>query len=77
MQTLFTPQTLALLGLVALLILALLARRFQQHGHPPKEHSRYGPDHTQDIADLAQRTRAEAERKEREHHGLAAPRTVS
>lgn len=65
MQTPFTPQILMLTGLIVLLVVALLARYFQRHSHT-REHHRFGPDHAQEITDMGNRTRAEAERKERE-----------
>ena len=66
MQTPFTPQMLMLAGLAVVLVVALLARYFQQHGHPREHHPRFGPDHNQAITDMGNRTRAEAERTARE-----------
>ncbi len=64
MEALITPQNLVIGGLVILLLVALVARYFEQRRHTHGSHNRFGTDHSQDILEMGRRTRAEAQRKE-------------
>ncbi len=65
METEITPQILTIGGLVVFLLVLLFIRYFQNR-QSPGQRLRYGMDHSQAIAEMGMRTRAEAERKERE-----------
>ncbi|MES2581091.1 MAG: hypothetical protein V4627_00115 [Pseudomonadota bacterium] len=67
------PQILILAGLVVLLLVALLARHFEQRRNPRASRSRFGDDHSQAITEMGNRTRAEAQRKERERLAQTTP----
>ncbi len=77
METFFTslsnPQILILAGLVLFLLIALVARFFESRKHPRTQRSRYGDDHSQAIAEMSQRTLAEAQRWERERLANTSP----
>jgi len=72
METLITTQSLTIGGLVVLLVVALAARYFVQRKQRRPQHQSHGLDHSQAMADLTNRTRAAAERKERELLGATA-----
>jgi len=76
METLFTTQSLTIGGLIVLLLVALAARYFVQHEQRRVQHQSYGLDHSQAMTDLGNRTRAAAERKERELLGVTSPRVA-
>ncbi|MES2950380.1 MAG: hypothetical protein V4858_17695 [Pseudomonadota bacterium] len=67
---LITPQMLILGGLVVLLLVALVARHFDQRRHTHGSRKRFGVDHSQEIFEMGKRTRAEAQRRERESNLL-------
>lgn len=60
------PQMLTLAGLILLLLVALIARYFDNRKNPNTSRSRFGEDHSQAITEMGNRTRAEAQRRERE-----------
>lgn len=66
------PQLLMLAGLVLLLLVALLARHVGHRKNLPTR-SRFGEDHSQAITEMGNRTRLEAERKEREQLAETSP----
>ena len=68
-----TPQILIIGSLIALLLVALVARHFDQRRHTNGSHSRFGDDHSQAITEMGNRTRAEAQRKERERMLATSP----
>ena len=67
------PQMLTLAGLVLLLLVALVARYFDHRKNSPTSRSRFGDDHSQAITEMGKRTRAEAQRKERERLDATSP----
>lgn len=73
MQAAATPQMLLIGGLIAILVVALIARYFDQRRHTHGSHNRFGDDHSQAITEMGNRTRAEAQRKERERLIASAP----
>ena len=79
METEITPQILTIAGLVVFVMVLLFIRYFQNR-QSPGERLRYGMDHSQAIMEMGLRTRAEAERREREErmqreqpHGATPP----
>jgi hypothetical protein len=66
METTLNPQMFALAGSALLLVIALVARYVGHRKHPRVTRSRYGEDHSEAIAEMGKRSRAEAQRKERE-----------
>lgn len=69
----YNPQILILAGLGLLLLIALLARRIGNRKNPHSTRSRYGDDHSQAITEMGNRTRLEAQRKERERLAETTP----
>ena len=67
MNTAATPQMLIIGSLIAILLVALIARYFDQRGNNHGSHSRFGDDHSQAITEMGNRTRAEAQRNDRDH----------
>jgi hypothetical protein len=74
MDAVATPQLLIVGSLIAVLLVALVARYFDQRGHTHGAHSRFGDDHSQAITEMGNRTRAEAQRKENERLVATSPR---
>ena len=66
MEITLNPQMLIIGGLIVLLLVALVARQFGQSRHTDGSHNRFGDDHSQAIAEMGERTRLEAQRKERD-----------
>ena len=66
MDAFITPQNLAIAGLVILLLVALVARYAMKGRRNQEPSNRFGVDHSQDIFEMSQRTRADEQRKERE-----------
>lgn len=73
MEMFITTQSLTVVGLVVLLLVALAARYFVKRKQRRVQHQSYGLDHSQAMTDLANRTRAAAERKERELRDVTSP----
>ena len=73
MDTTLTPQMLVIGSLIALLLVALVARHFDQRRHAHGSHHRFGEDHSQAITEMGQRTLAEAQRIERERLDATSP----
>jgi uncharacterized membrane protein YccC len=73
MDAAVTPQILIIGSLIALLLVALVARHFEHRRNPRTSHGRYGDDHSQAITEMSQRTLAEAQRKEREQLARTTP----
>ena len=73
METLITTQSLTIGALVVLLVVALAARYIVQRRQRRVQHQSYGLDHSQAMTDLGDRTRAAAERKERELLDVTSP----
>ena len=74
METSFNnPQMLILAGLILLLLVALVARYFDNRKNPNTSRSRFGEDHSQAITEMGDRTRAEAQRKQRERLDETTP----
>lgn len=71
METAITPQILAIGGLSLFLLIALVLRHFSHRKPAP---SRFGESHSQAIADMGDRTRSDAQRKEMELLGATSPR---
>lgn len=71
MEAAATPQMLIIGSLIAILLVALIARFFDQRRHTEGSHGRFGDDHSQAIMEMGNRTRAEAQRKERERMGVS------
>jgi hypothetical protein len=69
----FTPQMLIIGSLIALLLVALVARHFGQRRHTNGTHHRFGDDHSDAIAEMGNRTRLEAQRKDRERLMATTP----
>ena len=67
------PQMLTLAGLILLLLVALIARYFDNRKNPNTPRSRFGEDHSQAITEMGNRTRAEAQRRERERLDETTP----
>jgi hypothetical protein len=67
------PQILILAGLVLLLLVALLALHVGRRRNPRMSRSRFGEDHSQAITEMGNRTRLEAQRKERERLAETSP----
>ncbi len=67
------PQILILAGLVLLLLVALGVRYFDSRKSPRTSRSRFGEDHSQAITEMGDRTRAEAQRRERERLAETTP----
>ena len=67
------PQMLIVAGLVLLLVVALVARYFNNRKNPNTSRSRFGEDHSQAITEMGNRTRAEAQRRERERLDETTP----
>lgn len=74
METVITPQIFAIGGLSVLLLIALVLRYFSHRKPARNAGSRFGESHSQAIADMGDRTRTEAQRKERELMGVTSPR---
>lgn len=72
METFISTQSLTIGGLVVLLVVALAARYFVQRKQQHDQHQSYVLDHRQAMTDLGNRTRAAAERKERELLGATS-----
>lgn len=68
-----TPQMLIIGSLIAVLLVALVARHFDQRRETHGTHRRFGDDHSDAITEMGNRTRAEAQRKERERMMAASP----
>ena len=68
-----TPQMLIIGSLIALLLVALVARHFDQRRHTHGTHHRFGDDHSDAITEMGNRTRLEAQRKERERLMATSP----
>ncbi len=66
MDTIITPQMLIVGSLVALLLVALVARHFAQRRHDHGTSNRFGADHSHDIFEMSRRTQAEEHRNERD-----------
>ena len=73
METTLTPQMITIAGLVLLLLVGLAARYFDHRRHTHGSHNRFGEDHSQAIAEMGERTRLEAQRKERERLAAGSP----
>lgn len=71
MEVAVNHQMLIIGSLIALLLVSLIARHFSRHSHG--SHSRYGDDHSAAITEMGNRTRAEAQRKERERLAATSP----
>ncbi|QTN27889.1 hypothetical protein HZ993_21965 [Rhodoferax sp. AJA081-3] len=67
------PQILILAGLALLLLVALLVRQFGHRKNPRTPRSRFGEDHSQAITEMGNRTRQDAQRKERERLAETTP----
>lgn len=67
------PQLFLLAGLVLLLLVALVVRFIENRKNPRVSRSRYGEDHSQAITEMGNRTRAEAQRRERERLAETSP----
>ena len=70
------PEILILAGLALLLLVALLARYVGNRKNPRTPRSRFGEDHSQAITEMGNRTRQEAQRKERERLAETSPNLV-
>ena len=68
-----TPQMLVIGSLIALLLVALIARHFGAGRHTHGSHHRFGDDHSDAIAEMGKRTRAEEQRRERERLIATSP----
>jgi uncharacterized membrane protein YccC len=68
-----TPQMLIIGSLIAWLLVALVARHFDQRRHTHGTHHRFGDDHSDAIAEMGNRTRLEAQRNERERLMATSP----
>jgi hypothetical protein len=74
MDAAVTPQMLIIGSLIALLLVGLVARHFDQRRHTTTgAHRRFGDDHSDAITEMGNRTRAEAQRKERERLNDTTP----
>ena len=73
MDASLTPQLLIIGSLIALLLVALLMRHFDQRRNTHGSHHRFGDDHGDAITEMGNRTRAEAQRKERERLMATSP----
>lgn len=71
MEVAVNHQMLIIGSLIALLLVSLIARHFSRNSQG--SHGRYGDDHSQAIAEMGMRTRAEAQRKERERMAATTP----
>ena len=76
MDATFTPNMLMVAGAIALIIVLLGGWYFYRRAASRAQHHRFGVDHNQAITEMGNRTRAEAERKQRELRGEAAPPTA-
>jgi uncharacterized membrane protein YccC len=61
-----TPQMFIIGCLIALLLVALVARHFYQRRQTHGTNRRFGDDHSDSITEMGNRTRLDAQRKERE-----------
>ena len=77
MDAALTPQLFIIGSLIALLVVALLARHFVQRRNTHGSHHRFGDDHGDAITEMGNRTRAEAQRKERERLMATSPKLNS
>lgn len=71
--SLYNPQILILAALVLLLLVALVARYVGNRKNPRPPHGRFGEDHSQAITEMGNRTRQEAQRRERERLAETSP----
>jgi hypothetical protein len=67
------PQMIIIGSLIAILLVALIARHFDQRRQPDGAKGRFGDSHSQAITEMGNRTRAEAQRKERELTSATTP----
>ncbi|MEO7108460.1 MAG: hypothetical protein ABIZ09_18950 [Rhodoferax sp.] len=67
-----SPQMIIIGSLIAVLVVGLVARYFGQRSHTHGSHNRFGVDHSQDIFEMGNRTRAAALRKENERGSASA-----
>ncbi len=67
------PQVLIIAGIILLLLVALVMRYFDNRKNPRTSRSRFGEDHSQAITEMGNRTRAEAQRRERERLAETTP----
>ncbi len=74
--TTFSPDAPLLVGAIVVVAILLAVWYFYRREQAKKPHHPFGVDHTQAIIEMGMRTRAEAERKEREMHAGGEPRAA-
>ncbi len=74
--TTLSLDTPMMVGAIAAVAILLAVWYFYRREQAKKPHHPYGVDHTQAIIEMGMRTRAEAERKEREMRARGEPHAV-